>query len=69
MKTFFHVVKITLIHVLLTLTIQFDWETHQLDVKTPFLNGYLDEKIFMVTPQGLEKLSNLQFLKSINGLW
>ncbi len=62
MKTFFHVVKIILIHVLLTLTIQCDWEIHQLDVKTPFLNGYLDEKLFMVTPQGLEKPSNLQIV-------
>jgi hypothetical protein len=73
MKTFFHVVKITLIHVLLTVTIQFDWETHQLDVKIPFLNGYFDEKIFMVTSQGLEKTSNIQIvcklLKSIYGLW
>jgi hypothetical protein len=55
------------------LTIQFDWEAHQLHVKTPFLNGYLNEKILMVTPQGLEKPSNFQIvcklLKSIYGLW
>ncbi len=62
MKTFLHVVKIILIHVSLILTIQCDWETHQLDVKTPVLNGYIDEKIFMVTSQGLEKPSNLQIV-------
>jgi Reverse transcriptase (RNA-dependent DNA polymerase) len=29
-----------------------DWEIHQMDVKSAFLNGLLDEEIFMEQPQG-----------------
>jgi Reverse transcriptase (RNA-dependent DNA polymerase) len=29
-----------------------DWEIHQMDVKSVFLNGLLDEEIFMEQPQG-----------------
>jgi hypothetical protein len=38
---FSHVVKIDSIHVVLTLTTQYNLEVHQLDVKTTFLNGII----------------------------
>jgi hypothetical protein len=46
-KTFSMVVKMFSIRILLALTIEYDYEVHQMDVKTTFLNGYLEEEIYM----------------------
>ena len=42
---FSHVVKHTSIWMLLTIVVQFDLELDQMDVKTAFLHGELEEKI------------------------
>lgn len=34
------------------LTAQMDWELHQMDVKTAFLYGRLEEPIYMLQPEG-----------------
>jgi hypothetical protein len=44
-ETLSPMVKLNSINVLITLDIQYNLEMHQLDVKTMFLNGYLDENI------------------------
>ncbi|RDX98066.1 hypothetical protein CR513_19066, partial [Mucuna pruriens] len=36
---------------IMTLVTHFDLELHQMDVKTAFLNGDIDEKIYMVQPE------------------
>ncbi|RAW38343.1 hypothetical protein PC110_g5445 [Phytophthora cactorum] len=36
---------------LLTIAAHLDLEIHQMDVKTAFLNGYLDEEIYMMQPE------------------
>ncbi|KAL2518980.1 cysteine-rich RLK (RECEPTOR-like protein kinase) 8 [Abeliophyllum distichum] len=51
-EIFSPVAKYTSIRILLALTAQFDWELDQLDVKTAFLNGDLDEVIYMSQPKG-----------------
>lgn len=48
------VVKMTSIQVLLGLTASMDLEIKQLDVKTAFLHGYLEEKIYMHQLEGFE---------------
>ena len=48
-------VKHTSIRVLMSIVAQFDWELDQLDVKTLFLHGDLEEKILMTQPEGFEK--------------
>lgn len=46
------VVRHTSIKVLLALVVQFDMELEQLDIKTVFLRGNLEEQIYMSQPEG-----------------
>jgi len=46
-ETFSHVVRISSIHLLLVLVAHLDLELIQMDVKTAFLNGGLEEEIYM----------------------
>lgn len=48
------IVKHKSIGTLLALIAQFNWELEQLDVKTYFLYGELDEVIYMRSPEGFE---------------
>ena len=54
-ETFAPVAKINSIRVLLSLAIHFNWPLQQLDVKNAFLNGDLEEEVFMNLPSGFEK--------------
>nr|GEY63522.1 hypothetical protein [Tanacetum cinerariifolium] len=40
------------IRILMSIATFYDYEICQMDVKTAFLNGYLDEDIYMVQPEG-----------------
>ena len=51
-ETFSPVVKFQSIGVLLTLAVQHDLLLHQMDVVTTFLNGILEETIYMQQPDG-----------------
>ena len=46
-KTFSLVVRFALIRLILAIVASLDLELHQIDVKTAFLNGGLEEKIYM----------------------
>ena len=54
-ETFALVAKINFIWVLLSLVVAQDWPLHQLDVKNAFLNGDLEEEVYMDLPLGFEK--------------
>lgn len=51
-QTFDPVVQLSAIHILLALATMHDWEVVQLDVKTAFLKGFLQEDIYMLQPHG-----------------
>jgi hypothetical protein len=51
-EVFSPVVNHTSIRVMLAIVALFGLELEQLDVKTAFIHGYLDEKIYMTQPQG-----------------
>ena len=46
------VTRMTTIRILLSLATSYGLLVHQIDVKTAFLNGELDEKIYIVQPDG-----------------
>ncbi|KAH9779747.1 hypothetical protein KPL71_007827 [Citrus sinensis] len=71
-EVFSSVVKYSSIRVLLAITTFFDLELDQMDVKTTFLNGNLEEEILMAQPEGFieEGIEDMVCLlkKSLYGL-
>nr|AAS01945.1 putative polyprotein [Oryza sativa Japonica Group] len=71
-ETFLPVAMLKSIRIVLAIAAYFDYEIWQMDVKTAFLNGNLDEDVYMtqpkgfVDPQSAKKICKLQ--KSIYGL-
>jgi hypothetical protein len=70
--TYSPVTRLTTIRVLLSLTASHGLLVHQMDVKTAFLNGELEEEIYMTHPDGFvvkgqeDKVCKL--MKSLYGL-
>ncbi|GKA19594.1 retrotransposon protein, putative, ty1-copia subclass [Tanacetum coccineum] len=71
-EMFSPIVDIRAIRILIAITAFYDYEIWQMDVKTTFLNDYLNEDIYMVQPEGFidpkhpRKVCKLQ--RSIYGL-
>ncbi|KAL9274475.1 Retrovirus-related Pol polyprotein from transposon TNT 1-94-like protein, partial [Drosera capensis] len=53
-EIFSHVVKMTTIRLVLSIVTAEDLHLEQLDIKTAFLHGDLDEDIYMVQPEGYQ---------------
>ena len=51
-ETFSPVAILKSIRILLSIAAHYDYEIWQMDVKTAFLNGNLEEKIYMMQPKG-----------------
>ncbi|KAG8930012.1 hypothetical protein FRC01_003405 [Tulasnella sp. 417] len=54
-ETFAPVARYETIRTLLALACANNWHVHQMDVKTAFLNGDIDEEIFIEQPEGFAK--------------
>ncbi|GKA32521.1 retrotransposon protein, putative, ty1-copia subclass [Tanacetum coccineum] len=71
-ETFSPVANIRAIRILISIAAYYDYEIWKMDIKTALLNGYLDEDIYMVQPEGFvdpnhpRKVCKLQ--RSIYGL-
>ena len=53
-EMFTPVVKFTSLQTLLALAAELDLEIHQLDIKTAYLNGVLDEELYLEPPEGFK---------------
>ncbi|GJR99478.1 retrotransposon protein, putative, ty1-copia subclass [Tanacetum coccineum] len=51
-ETFSPVADIRAIRILIAIAAYYDYEIWQMDVKTAFLNGYLNEEVYMEQPEG-----------------
>lgn len=71
-ETFAPVAKLNSIRVLLSLAANLDWPLQQLDIKNAFLNGDLEEDVYMEVPPGLASPENFgkvcKLKKSLYGL-
>ena len=54
-EIFSPVVRLTTVRVVLAMCATFDLHLEQLDVKTTFLHGDLEEEIYMLQPEGFEE--------------
>ena len=71
-ETFSPLAMLKSIHILLSIVSCLNYEIWQIDVKTTFLNGYLEESIYMMQPEGFMAKGQQQkvckLLRSIYGL-
>jgi hypothetical protein len=69
-ETFYPVSKNDSFRIIMTLVAHFNLELHQMDVKTTFLNGDLEEEVYMKQPEGFDDNSQkaCKLRKSIYGL-
>ncbi|PKI71841.1 hypothetical protein CRG98_007780 [Punica granatum] len=70
-ETFSPVAMLKSIRIMLAVAAHYDYEVWQMDVKTAFLNGYIEKDIFMDQPKGFESKDKSKVCKlkrSIYGL-
>ncbi|KAG3088370.1 hypothetical protein PI125_g18375 [Phytophthora idaei] len=71
-EIFSQVIRMEVLRPLLTIAALLDLEIHQMDVKTAFLNGFLEEEIYMAQPEGFKIPGKehlvCKLLKSLYGL-
>jgi hypothetical protein len=53
-ETFTDVARYTLIRTIIALVAKMKWKLHQMDIKTAFLNGVIEEEVYIEKPQGFE---------------
>ena len=55
-ETFTPVARYTSIRSPISIAAKMGWQIHQMDVKTAFLNGVIEEEVYVEQPQGFEVL-------------
>jgi hypothetical protein len=53
-ETFAPMARYTSIRTIIDLATNMKWKLHQMDVKTAFLNGVIEEEVYIEKPQGFE---------------
>ncbi|XP_031280369.1 endoglucanase 15-like [Pistacia vera] len=65
-KTFSPVIKPSIIRIILTLAVTNGWDIQQVDVNNAFLNGTLNEKVYMSQPIGFEDPARPSYVCKLN---
>lgn len=68
-ETFAPVAKLNTIRILLSVAANLDWPLQQLDIKNAFLNGDLQEEVYMDLPPGFDESGNNQVCRLIKSLY
>ena len=66
METFSPISRKDSLRVIMTLVAHFDLELHQMDVKTTFLNGGLEEEVYMKIPEGFSSSDGEHLVCKLN---
>nr|GEV83337.1 zinc finger, CCHC-type [Tanacetum cinerariifolium] len=64
-ETFSLVVDIRAIRILIAIAAYYDYEIWQMDVKTAFLNGYLNDEVYMEQPEGASTPAKLKRMQNV----
>src|SRR3954469_15792040 len=71
-ETFSPVAKLKSVRIMLAIAAYYDYEIWQMDVKTAFLNGHIDEELYMMQPKGFvdpkDAVKGCKLERSIYGL-
>jgi hypothetical protein len=67
-ETYSSVLMYSILRLLFALSVKLKFTITHLDVTTAFLNGYLDENVYMQVPPNLECKSNCVLKRAIYGL-
>ena len=71
-ETFAPVARYTTIRTIISLVAVFEWKLHQMDVKTAFLNGKIEEEVYIEQPEGVvthgKKTHVCKLKKAVYGL-
>ena len=59
-ETFSPISRKDYLRIIMALVAHFDFDLHQMDVKTAFLNGNLEEEVYMKQPKGFSSSEGLQ---------
>ena len=57
------VAQLDSLQLLLNLVAVFDWEIHQIDIKSAYLNGNLHEGIYMEQPKGFMVQGDVTYIR------
>ena len=53
-ETFSLVARYSSIRLMLALSVEMGWKIHQMDVKTTYFNGKIEEEVYIEQPEGFE---------------